>query len=262
MIYLKLGLISNVFKIWLMMEKKEVSDGGLYSCHKKINNMNHDTAKETQVGPYLNGYPLVCWSNRQQVLQSWLSASREEIQTSDLQISAATPSAEAKCPVHRKFARTPRSSSQMSGYSGSQNPSKEMLTGVQFTGWTSYDCTADENKIELLLLLSKSFFNFLLLLRALWRCGVQFTAVGAADLIPEVLCRQMTPSPAQRSPAQLALFFLYVWDARQSKAHPVLSIEALPQTWTCIPLTKNGTWISPCISYSPSYLMSPKPFLD
>lgn len=144
MIYLKLGLISNVLKIWLMMEKKEVSDEDLYSCHKKkkINNMNHNTAKETQVGPYLNGYPLVCWSNRQQVLQSWLWASREEIQTSDLQISAATPPAEAKCPVHRKFARTPRSSSRMSGYSGSQNPSKEMLTGVEFTGWTSYDCTA------------------------------------------------------------------------------------------------------------------------
>lgn len=46
MIYLKLGLISNVLKIWLMMEKKEVSDGGLYSCHKKINNMNHDRPKK------------------------------------------------------------------------------------------------------------------------------------------------------------------------------------------------------------------------
>lgn len=48
MIYLKLGLISNVLKNLVNDGKKEVSDGDLYSCHKKkINNMNHDTAKET-----------------------------------------------------------------------------------------------------------------------------------------------------------------------------------------------------------------------
>lgn len=206
--------------------------------------MNHDTAKETQVAPYLNGYPLVCWSNRQQVPQSWLSASREEIQTSDLQISAATPPAEAKRPVHRMFAQTPRSSSRMSGYSGSQNPSKEMLTGVEFTGWTSYDCTADENKIELLSLLSKSF----LILCCYEHCDVAAcTSLQWARPTSYQRCYAdrwppAQPSPAQPSPAQLALFFLYVWDARQSKAHPVLSIEALPQTWTCIPWTKTGTW--------------------
>lgn len=103
--------------------------------------------------------------------------------------------------VFWEFARTPRSSSRMCGYSGSQNPSKEMLTGVQFTGWTSYDCTADENKIELLSLLSKSFLIFtstVTLRRALHCSGPGPTSYQRcyADRWPPA-----QPSPAQPSPA-------------------------------------------------------------
>lgn len=65
----------------LVSDEKKGSVMGVYiPVTKKSNNMNHDTAKETKVAPYLNGYSLACWSNRQQVLQSCSLGPRPAVQ--------------------------------------------------------------------------------------------------------------------------------------------------------------------------------------